>query len=96
MSAFYQAMVATLLEDAAGKPCLGCGIPSRYAAVWVPTPECLRRDFKVHDELGRTCVYPICGRCAKRAKRSKAFCSKIEAAVIVALRFDQDHAKTMG
>jgi len=87
MSDFDAALLATLMEDAAGKPCVGCGVPARYAVVWFPTPECLRRDFKIIDDgRGRTVVYPLCGRCGRKTKRSKAFLRKIEEVMIATLR----------
>jgi hypothetical protein len=78
----HAAMVAVMAEDAIGKPCVACGTPARNVSVWQPTEECLKRDFGFFDGLPRTAVYPICGRCARKAERSRSFVRRIEDAVI--------------
>lgn len=86
MNDFGKAMLTVCVEDAVGRPCVGCGIPGTRVGIWTPTSECLRREFKIDDDLWRACVYPLCLRCARKAKRSKTFCRKIEDAVIAKLR----------
>jgi hypothetical protein len=82
----YPAMLSVLVQDAAGKPCVGCGIPAQYVSVWQPTAECLARDFGFRDGLPRTAVYPICEDCAEKARQSQSFVKRLESTVIKAIK----------
>jgi hypothetical protein len=79
-------MVSVLVEDAIGKPCVGCGIPAQQAAIWQPTEECLRTDFGLPDGQPATAVFPLCPRCDKKSHRSRTFKARIDAVVIKILR----------
>src|SRR5262249_5520577 len=83
---FDMAMLATLMEDAIGKPCVVFQAFSRIVGVGFPTATCLSRDFGLNDRIPRAVVYSLCHRCEKKKQRSKAFLARVEAAVIASLR----------
>jgi hypothetical protein len=83
---FYDATAATLADDATGQPCVGCGTASPTVSTWIPTLECMRDDWGIHDDRGTTIVYPFCPKCAKKASHNLGFCSKIEARLIETLK----------
>lgn len=86
MSDLAGAMLAVLAEDASYKPCVGCGVTADGVAIWQPTAECLAREFGLTDGVPRTAVYPLCSRCGEQARQSQAFTTRIEDAVVAALK----------
>ena len=84
-------MLEVAAEDLHASPCIACGNPGVFVAVWSPSPECIAKELGGDPTRFRRLVYRLCETCGRRGVHDKRFVAIVEGKILRLWRAGRVH-----